>query len=155
MLALASTLALPPSALANPEKVCPFPGWPNRCVWPGLEEGDRVPGVGDLFTVGYALWLNHEVDSIQTRIDAAVTATAAAYREDLKYQARVHAADNEAKDKIHKAEIDSLKSQLPGFWGHPVTVATLASVVVAVVVTVLYVGTGAGQRLRDEVAGIR
>lgn len=149
-------LALPSSALAKTlEPVCPFPGWPNRCVWVGIEQGDRAPGAGDLFTVDYAIWLNHEVDSIQTRIDAAVTATSAVHREHLKYQARVHAADNEAKDKIHKAEIDNLNSQLPSFWSHPITVATLATVITAAVVTVLYVGTGAGQRLRDEVAGFR
>lgn len=108
-----------------------------------------------MFTVDYAIWLHHEVEGIDTRIKAAVTATAASYEEDLKYQAAVHAADDEAKDTIHAAEIAILKNQLPGFWGHPTTVMVLTALGTGLVVTVLYVGTGAGDRLRDEVAGVR
>ncbi len=149
---------LPPSTLAKkpPEKICPFlPDWPNRCVWPGLEKGERSPGDGDLFTVDYAIWLHHEVEGIDTRIKAAVTATAASYEEHLKYQTAVHAADDEAKDTIHEAEIALLKKQIPGFWERPAPVMIMTALVTALVVTVLYVGTGAGDRLRDEVAGVR
>lgn len=148
--------ALPSSALAKPpKKVCPFPAWPNRCVWPGLEKSERSPGTGDLFTVDYAIWLHHEVEGIQTRIDAAVTATAAAYKEDLKYQATANEADRERDETIHKGEIAALKKQIPGFWERPATVMVLTALGTAFVVTVIYVGSGGAQRLRDEAAGLR
>lgn len=121
----------------------------------GLEPGQRSPGAGDLFTVDYAIWLNHEVEGIQERIDAAVTATAGAYKEDLKYQAIANEADRERDEKVHKAEVDLLKKQIPEWYEKPWAVATLTAIVTAVVVTAIYVGSGGAQRLRDEAAGLR
>lgn len=153
--ALAFTLALPRSTLAERDPICPFPEQPDRCVAVGLKKGDRIPFDGDLFTVPYAVWLNQRVDGIAKEIAAAVTATAAAYKADLRFERRIHEIELERRDTVHGAEKEALRSQIPSWYERPLAVAAITAIVTAIVMTVLYVETGLGERLRDEVRSVR
>jgi len=104
---------------ANAELVCPFPDNPERCVAPGVTKGAPAPIDGDLFTVPYATWLNQRVASCPAEIEAAVTATAASFREDLKYQKVSSDADRrvvEVERDAYKREAGREFYEQPAFW---------------------------------------
>ena len=112
-------LALPSAARSEAEAICPFPDNPDRCVSTGVKKGDPAPIDGDLFTVPYAVWLNQRVNSCPDEIEAAVTATASAFREDFRYQKTSLDADRrvvEVERDAHKREADRSFYQEPAFW---------------------------------------
>ena len=141
LLVLGSTLVSP---LASADVECPDPAFPSRCFAVGVKAGAPAPMAGDLFTVDLAIHLNQQAAHCEDRIDAAVTATVAAKNADAKHVRAVLDADR----RVVEVERDAYKREAERpFIEHPAVVATLT----ALVITVFYVSTGLGDRLREEI----
>jgi len=157
-LVLVSMLLLPLNGLGKtPDRkaVCPFEDWPNRCFVPGLQKGEPSPFEGDLFTIDYAIWLHQEADAVDDRVAAAVTATASAYKADLKYHDELCEIDRSKVAEVHAARVEMLESQIPSWYEKPAILILGTATVSAIVVTLFYVVTGLGDKIRDEVRGVQ
>lgn len=128
-------LAMPLSAHASGPKTCLDPDNPERCYAVGVQKDEPAPFTGDLFTPSLAIHLHQAKANCPDRIEAAVTATASAFREDLKYQAILAAADR--KVAFVEGKDAGRKAAAPGFWGHP---ATWSVITAAVIITSIIVG---------------
>jgi hypothetical protein len=137
----------PPENIAGPIECSP--GFPTRCNVT-IRAGQKSPFDGVAMTPDLAIFLGQSTEAVQERIDAAVTATAAVWRENVKQARREERADR----RVIEVERDAYKRAAERtIWENPAFTGTIAAVAAAILVTVLYVGTGAGERLRDEVAG--